>query len=241
MRSSNEGRAARCASCAERRCARLESHRLIAAETQTGDRLSGGGQPGRVRRHRRLVPSGPARDRLCRGSERHNRVSLGGGPQRAATRSRRRAGGRKVDVIFTSGGILAALAAKQATGTIPIVFESGIDPVEKGLVASYARPGGNLTGVTILTADLMPKRLEVLSELVPRARSIALLVNPNNGAAERMVGDVQKAAEAKQVQLRVVRAAAEEQFEPAFEALVQAQADALLVGNDPFFFSRRER
>src|SRR4051812_46968615 len=149
--------------------------------------------------------------------------------------------GRKVDVIFTSGGILAALAAKQATGTIPIVFESGIDPVEKGLVASYARPGGNLTGVTILTADLMPKRLEVLSELVPRARSIALLVNPNNGAAERMVGDVQKAAEAKQVQLRVVRAAAEEQFEPAFEALVQAQADALLVGNDPFFFSRRER
>src|SRR2546423_3993260 len=82
--------------------------------------------------------------------------------------------GRKVDVIFVSGGLLPAMAAKQATSTIPIVFEIGVDPVERGLVASYARPGGNLTGVTILTGNLMPKRLEVITELVPNARVIAL-------------------------------------------------------------------
>ena len=88
--------------------------------------------------------------------------------------------GRKVDVIVATGGIPSALAAKSATSTIPIVFVSGGDPVATGLVASLARPGGNLTGVSILTIELMPKRLELLSELVPQARVIALLVNPNN-------------------------------------------------------------
>jgi putative ABC transport system substrate-binding protein len=121
------------------------------------------------------------------------------------------------------------------------VFETGLDPVEKGLVASYARPGGNLTGVTILTGDLMPKRLEVLSELVPQARAVALLLNPENAGAERITQDVQQAALAKSVKLHVIKAATEEAFEPAFEALGQTQADALLVGNDPFFFSRRDR
>jgi putative ABC transport system substrate-binding protein len=147
----------------------------------------------------------------------------------------------KVDVIFTSGGALAALAAKQATSTIPIVFETGVDPVEQGLVASYARPGGNLTGVTILTADLMPKRLEVIAELVPQARTIALLVNPNNAGAERIARDVQQAALAKGVQLQILKAAAEDEFAPAFASLGQSHADALLVGNDPFLFSRRDR
>ena len=88
--------------------------------------------------------------------------------------------GRKVDVIVTGGGTPSALAAKSATSTIPIVFVVGGDPVGTGLVASLARPGGNLTGVSFLTTELMPKRLELLSELVPQARVIALLVNPNN-------------------------------------------------------------
>jgi putative ABC transport system substrate-binding protein len=128
--------------------------------------------------------------------------------------------GRKVDVIATSGGTSPAIAAKSATLTIPIVFETGADPVEKGLVASLARPGGNLTGFTILTAELMPKRLELLSEMVPQAKMIALLANPNNLAAERMIQDVQEAARAKGVQLQILKTGAEDEFETAFAALV---------------------
>jgi putative ABC transport system substrate-binding protein len=146
----------------------------------------------------------------------------------------------KVELIATSGGTSPALAAKSATLTIPIVFETGADPVERGLVASLARPGGNLTGFAILTAELMPKRLELLSELVPQAKMIALLANPNNLSAERMMRDVQEAARAKGVQLNILKAGAENELETAFAALVQLHAGALLVGNDPFFFSRRE-
>jgi putative ABC transport system substrate-binding protein len=104
---------------------------------------------------------------------------------------------RKVDIIATAGGISSALAAKGATSTIPIVFETGADPVEKGLVGSLARPGGNLTGMAFMVTELMPKRLELLSELVPQTRVIALLVNPNNPNTEPMLRDVQEAALAK--------------------------------------------
>jgi putative ABC transport system substrate-binding protein len=149
--------------------------------------------------------------------------------------------GRHVDVIATLGGSLAGLAAKGATSTIPIVFESGVDPVEKGLVASFARPGGNLTGVSILTTELNPKRLELLSELVPHANVIALLVNPSNASTERIMGDVQAAARAKGVQLRILNASTENEIDAAFAALVQLQSGALVVGTDPFFLSRREQ
>jgi ABC-type uncharacterized transport system substrate-binding protein len=149
--------------------------------------------------------------------------------------------GSKVDVIVTSGGTPAALAVKNATSTIPVVFETGVDPVETGLVASFARPGGNLTGVTILTAELNPKRLELLSELVPEARVIALLVNPNNPRTERIIRDVQEAARAKGVQLGILKAGTEGEFEPVFASLPEMHAGALLVGNDAFFFSRRDQ
>jgi len=148
---------------------------------------------------------------------------------------------RKVDVIATSGGTSAALAAKDATSTIPIIFEVGADPVETGLVASFARPGGNLTGVTILTTELNPKRFELLSELVPEARVIAMLVNPNNPRTERVIRVVQEAARARGVQLGIVKAGTEGEIEPAFASLVQQRADALLVANDPFFFDRRDQ
>jgi ABC-type uncharacterized transport system substrate-binding protein len=105
--------------------------------------------------------------------------------------------GRKVDLIATSGGIASPLAAKRATATIPIVFTSGDDPVATGLVASLARPGGNLTGVSTMLAELTAKRLELLSELVPQAKLIALLVNPSNGNAERIMGNVRAAAREK--------------------------------------------
>jgi putative tryptophan/tyrosine transport system substrate-binding protein len=149
--------------------------------------------------------------------------------------------GRKVDVIASTGGDAATLAAKNATSTIPVVFITGSDPVERGLVASFARPGGNLTGVTILTASLMSKRFELLSELVPQAGVMALLVNPNNTSAERGIREVQEAARAKGVQLHIVKAGAESEFETAFASLVPLRAGALLVGTEPFFLSRREQ
>jgi putative tryptophan/tyrosine transport system substrate-binding protein len=145
--------------------------------------------------------------------------------------------GRKVDVIATSGA--GARAAKDATSTISIVSLVG-DPVATGLYASLARPGGNLTGVSPLTAELMPKRLELLSELVPQVGVIALLVNPSNSNTERVIGDMQEAARAKGVQLLILKAGAEGEFEPAFDSLVQQHAGALIVGADPFLNSRRE-
>jgi putative tryptophan/tyrosine transport system substrate-binding protein len=147
---------------------------------------------------------------------------------------------RKVDVIATGAGI-SALAAKGATSTIPIVFLSGDDPVENGLVTSLARPGGNLTGFSIITNELMPKRFELLSELVPQARVIALLVNPNRLTIERMIRDEQEAARAKGMQLRILKAGTESEIDAAFANLVELQTGALLVGTDPFFSSRRDQ
>jgi putative ABC transport system substrate-binding protein len=148
--------------------------------------------------------------------------------------------GRKVDVIATGGGQITARAAKNATSTIPIVFIGGGDPVAAGLVVSLARPGGNLTGFSVLTVELNAKRIELLSELVPQATGIAVLVNPNSWG-ELQMQTVQEAARTKRLQLHIVKAGAEGEFETAFATLVQMQAGALLVGNDPFFFTRREQ
>jgi putative tryptophan/tyrosine transport system substrate-binding protein len=149
--------------------------------------------------------------------------------------------GRKVDLIM-AGNPPAALAAKSATSMIPIVFRHGGDPVRDGLVASLARPGGNLTGVSQLGDEgLTAKRLELLSELVPRAGVIALLVNPNSPAAGRVIQEVQQAARAKGVQLPILKAGTESEIDTAFASLVQLQAGALLVAADPFLSSRREQ
>ncbi len=148
--------------------------------------------------------------------------------------------GRRVDVIATSGGTAPAQAAKNATSTIPIVFTGG-DPVATGLVASLARPGGNLTGMTFMGGELMPKQLELLSELVPQARAIAMLVNPNDPLTERFIGDVQEAARAKGLLLHILEAGTESEIDAAFATLVQPDAGALLVEADLFFFSRREQ
>jgi putative ABC transport system substrate-binding protein len=148
-------------------------------------------------------------------------------------------GTRTTTVIVASGNI-APLAAKNATSAIPIVFTGG-DPVAAGLVASLARPGGNLTGFSLFVGELMPKRLELLSDLVPQARSIALLVNPNSASIERTIRDLQEAARAKGVQLIILKAGTESEIDGAFGSLVELQARALLVGADPFFNSRREQ
>jgi putative tryptophan/tyrosine transport system substrate-binding protein len=148
--------------------------------------------------------------------------------------------GRKVDVIATSGGDFSAIAAKNATSSIPIVFLAGGDPVEEGLVASLAAPGGNLTGVTLLTVDLWGKRVELISELAPEARVLALLTNPNFPGAERNIRAVQEATQAKGLQLRILKAATDSDIDAAFASLVELRAGALLVG-DPTFLSRREQ
>lgn len=145
---------------------------------------------------------------------------------------------RKVDVIATSGGNVSARAAKRATSTIPIVFATGADPVAADLVASLARPGGNLTGITFLTTELTAKRLELLSELVPQAKVIALLVNPSNPSTERIIRDLQEAAHAKAVQLPVLKAGNVGEIDAAFATLVERQAGALLIAGDSFVNSR---
>jgi putative ABC transport system substrate-binding protein len=147
---------------------------------------------------------------------------------------------RNVDII-TAIGPPCASAAKHATSTIPIVFTTGSDPVGDGLVASLARPGGNLTGVSILAVELVPKRLELLSELVPQARTFALLVNPNNGYTEPMIRDVQRAAGAKGVQLKILNASTESEIDAAFADLANLQVDALVIGDDPFFVARQNQ
>jgi ABC-type uncharacterized transport system substrate-binding protein len=147
--------------------------------------------------------------------------------------------GRKVDLIMANSPP-SALAAKSATSTIPIVFRGGSDPVGDGLVASLARPGGNLTGVITTGTELTAKRLELLSELVPRARVIALLMNPNS-TAERVIRDVQEAARTKGLQLHVLKASSESEIDTAFASLVRLHAGALVVAPDPFLSSRREQ
>jgi putative ABC transport system substrate-binding protein len=148
---------------------------------------------------------------------------------------------RKVDVIASTGAGAPALAAKNATSTIPVVFVIGSDPVVDGLVASLARPGGNLTGFTLLGGELIPKRLELLTELVPGARVIALLVNANGPNTERLIGKVREAAHAKGLQLPALKVSTEGKIDAAFASLAELQAGGLLVGGDPFFDSRREQ
>jgi len=128
--------------------------------------------------------------------------------------------GRGVDVIVTSGGNSSALAAKNATSSIPIVFVAGADPVEEGLVASLARPGGNLTGVTVFAFELWGKRVELISELAPGARALAQLVNPNFPSAERDIRAAQEAARAKGLALRILKASTESDIDAAFASLV---------------------
>jgi len=148
---------------------------------------------------------------------------------------------RQVAVIAATGGTISAQAAKAATATIPIVFNVGDDPIKSGLIVSFNRPGGNLTGVNTQSPALEPKRLGLLSELVPQAAIIAVLLNPTNPDADLQSRDLQVAATAIGQQLRIFNASSESDLDAAFATLVQRRTDALLVGNDVFFTNRREQ
>ncbi|MEQ1612117.1 MAG: ABC transporter substrate-binding protein [Hyphomicrobiaceae bacterium] len=144
---------------------------------------------------------------------------------------------RRIDVIIAQSPP-AAHAAKAATGTIPIVFGVGIDPVAEGLVTSLARPGGNLTGVTLLSSDLMAKRLALICEMVPQARLIALLLNPSS--PNPWISGVEEVARAKGVRLLILKAATPAEIETAFTAMAQQQVQALVIGEDTFLAQREQ-
>ena len=147
----------------------------------------------------------------------------------------------QVAVIVTTGGDGAAFAAKSATATIPIVFVTSTDPVKTGLVTSLNRPSGNITGVSRLSIELLPKRLELLLEVVPNAAEIAILVNPANLNAEPFTKVAEAAVRSLGRQVRVLRASTESEIDAVFATLVQLRLGALLIVNDPFFSSQREK
>src|SRR5262245_15904384 len=146
---------------------------------------------------------------------------------------------RRVSVIVATGGTVSARAAKEASATIPILFIVGPNPIGDGLVTSLNRPSGNATGVALYTSDLLPKRLELLEKLLPRAARIALLVNPNDAAHELETKYVEDAMRVTGQQMVLLKASAEREFEPALVSAVQQQADALLVSANPFFTQHR--
>jgi putative tryptophan/tyrosine transport system substrate-binding protein len=147
----------------------------------------------------------------------------------------------RVALIASGGGEPAAYAAKAATSTIPIVMVVGDDPVQEGLVASLSRPGANITGATLFAYEMESKRLGLLHEAVPAAKTIAVLFNPANPTLASQVRDVREAAPRLGVELIVLNASAESEFEGVFATMTQQQAGALLVGANPFFFSRRAK
>jgi putative ABC transport system substrate-binding protein len=148
---------------------------------------------------------------------------------------------QKVDVIVSSGGDVAALSAKAATSSIPIVTVSGSDPVKTGLVVSFNRPGGNVTGASFVATELETKRLEILHDMVPTAAEIGILVNPTNPAAESRSKDLQMAARTLGLNVHIVGASSDDDLETAFGTLIQQRAGALLVSTDAFFTSQRDR
>jgi putative tryptophan/tyrosine transport system substrate-binding protein len=143
--------------------------------------------------------------------------------------------------VIVASGLPAALAAKAATTTIPIVFAFGNDPVQLGLVASLNRPGGNVTGATVLAEELGPKRVELLHELVPAVTVMALLINPTNPGSEPLSKDAQATASTLGLQLHVLHATSERDFDMVFSTLSQLRAGALMIGTDAFFNSRNEQ
>jgi len=148
---------------------------------------------------------------------------------------------RRQVTMIGAFGPPAVLAAKATTATIPIIFVTGADPIKFGFVASFSRPGGNITGIWIVSTVLAQKRMQLIRELLPKAELIALLVNPTSPVAEPQIRDAQAAADALGLKLSVLNAVTENDFDQVFATLIQRRADALFISADPFLSSRRER
>jgi putative ABC transport system substrate-binding protein len=148
---------------------------------------------------------------------------------------------RNVSLIGVGGGDVAALAAKSATATIPIVFAIGADPDQQGLVVSLNRPGGNITGTTFLSVEVRPKMVELLRELLPRTKTIAVLGNQNRPGFERLVNDVVRPAEAAGLNVRILKAGNEREINDAFATFHNAPVDGLLMLSDPVYTNRRDQ
>src|SRR5262249_53530512 len=148
---------------------------------------------------------------------------------------------QKVDLIVAGGGTPPVRAAKGATSSIPIVFANLGDPVGAGIVSSLGRPGANLTGISILFPELIEKRIELITELVPGAKAIGLLINPKNPSNEMTVGDPQRGARARGVHLDILKASSESEIDSAFTSSSGSPIDALVVGADPLFITRLEQ
>lgn len=146
-----------------------------------------------------------------------------------------------VAVLLATGGPRAVLAAKEATPSLPIVFTMGADPVRMGVVNSLNRPGGNVTGVSFLTLDLTPKRFDLLRELVPKAKLVAFMVNPNTPSAESQMKSAQDAARASNQSVHIARAGSDSEIDTAFASLPRVRPDALLIGTDAFLAARRKQ
>jgi putative tryptophan/tyrosine transport system substrate-binding protein len=149
--------------------------------------------------------------------------------------------GRPVTVLVSTGGEPSALAAKSATATIPIVSTFTADPVERGLVVSLNQPGGNVTGIDLLTATIEPKRLGLVRDLVPHAATVGFLLNPNFPPATSQLRDAQEAARSIGLQIHVWRASIDREIDTAFESIAQERTPALVVASDPFFITRRDK
>jgi putative tryptophan/tyrosine transport system substrate-binding protein len=148
--------------------------------------------------------------------------------------------GRRVDVIIATGGLQAPRAAMSATSTIPIVFSTDGDPVKQGLVASLSRPGGNATGITVFSASLTAKRLDVFRELVPKTKVFGVLVNPTAAQAHEQIQDAEETGRSLGLEIRVLNARSDAEFEPALTTLSGVRDAAVLVSADPLFIARRE-
>jgi ABC-type uncharacterized transport system substrate-binding protein len=148
---------------------------------------------------------------------------------------------RRQVTVITAGGSVAAQAAKSATATIPVVFTSGADPVASGLVASLSRPGANLTGVSLLAAEMATKRLELIRDLLPHARAVAMIINPTFPGAESEMAEVEAAGRTIKMQIHRERASNARDLDAAFATIGQLRVDAFTVGADGFFITRRDQ